>query len=325
MPTDWLQHSKGLQERRLDTNFCHVRLHYSADPEKDDIWARKHSVRYGGMNSPKWRREMEIDYTAVRGQPVYPMLCQTHIKHKLFDKKWAFYRVLDHGIRHPTVCLWVAVNQAGDVHVYREYYMTNKTIPFNCHEILRRSAENVIDTYIDPSTKQRIPLGSKDKAPVSILSIYNDSFGFSCCLADNSRVGYDTVRDSLLSTLARDALRSGTIEEGFAKEYFGEFCLSDTEFMSMAQKPSLTFEPSKTVRVFKEMRNLRFKEITGDPTEKAAPEEIMDFEDDGPDCVRYAVQSGLDFRICRPQKGSYLEEIRNRRYANPRRIKRYAV
>ena len=93
----------------------------------------------------------------------------------------------------------------------------------------------------------------------------------------------------------------------------------------MANHPTLTFDPM-CIRVFREMRNLRFKDISGDPTEKAKPEEIMDYEDDGPDCVRYGVQTQLRWmkpETC-PQPGSYLAEIQQRQSerSNPRYVKR---
>jgi len=328
MATDWTEVSRGVRERLLDTNFRHIRIHYHADPLKDEKWAKKASIRYGGMQSAKWRREMEIDYSAVEGQPVYPMLGFEHIQHYPFGKDWAIYRVVDHGIRHPCVCLWVAVNRHGDRHVFREYYMVGKTIAFNCEQILRLTPddENVVQTLIDPSTRQRVPVSSKDKAPVSILSLYNQSFGFACVLGDNSRAGYDAVRDGLLSVLARKVIREGKLENSsaFAKEYFGEVELTGAELEAMAHKPALTFEPS-VPRVYREMRNLRFKDVIGDVTQKAAPEEIMDFEDDGPDCVRYAMQSKIRFveGIMKPQKGSHLWELARRRMnKNPRYVNR---
>ncbi len=167
---------------------------------------------------------------------------------------------------------------------------------------------------------------AKDKMPVSILSLYNNAFGFGLRLADNSRAGYDTVRDGLLSVLARRAMQEGIIDEDgyFAKEYFREYELSNSELLALGNKYSLTFEPC-CVRTFKEMRNLRFKEIAGDVTAKAAPEEVIDYEDDGPDCVRYGMQSKLRWQQTRGQieKGSYLYEIQKRRSPrNPRYIKR---
>lgn len=317
---------KGVQVRRLDTNYCHVRIHYSADPEKDNRWVRRRSARYGGVETPKWRREMEIDYTAVQGQPVYPMLNETHLAiRSLMDM--AVYRIIDHGIRHPMVCLWMGVSPNGDRHIFREYYRSGATIPVNCAEVIKRTMENVVDTIIDPATRQRIPLSGKDKAPVSILSLYNNALQIPCRLADNSKAGYDTVRNSLLSVLARKAMMEGEVDEHshFAKEYFIKFSLSTPDLMELANHPALTFDPM-CVRVFREMRNLRFKDVSGDPTEKAKPEEIMDFEDDGPDCVRYGVQTQLRWMksTTSPQPGSYLWEIQRRQVIrrNPRYVRR---
>jgi len=319
MPTELKEVIPYVYERRLSTDFCHIRVHYHADPEKDAVWAKRKSAYYGGMDTPKWRREYEIDYSAVQGQPVYPMLSKAHVKCRDVTG-WSIYRVIDHGIRHPTVCLWVAVSKSGDRHVLREYFMTDKTVEFNCQEINRRSAEPTAGSYIDPSTRQRIPLSNRDRAPVSILSLYKDA-GIDCMLADNSRAGYDTVRDGLLSVLARSVITHGEADSYMAKEYFPE--MSSDELLVMSSKPSLTFDHS-CPRTFKEMTNLRFKEISGDPTTHAKPEDVMDFEDDGPDCVRYAMQSPLRWRQT-VEKGSYIYELRQRRYANPRRIQRTAV
>ncbi len=326
MATDWKDIMKSVQVRRLDTNYCHVRIHYSADPEKDAEWVRRRSARYGGVETPKWRREMEIDYSAVQGQPVYPMLGAVHIAiRSIIDM--AIYRIIDHGIRAPMVCLWMGVSPNGDRHVFREYYRSGATVAVNCAEVISLTDENVVDTVIDPATRQRVPLSSKDKAPVSTLSLYKDALKIPCLLADNSKAGYDTVRNSLLSTLARKAMSDGYIDEysHFAKQYFAKFSLTQVELLEMSRHPALTFDPS-CIRVFREMRNLRFKEISGDPTEKAKPEEIMDFEDDGPDCVRYGVQTKLRWMKPKtsPQPGSYMYEIQRRQElrSNPRYVRR---
>lgn len=323
MATDWTEIMTGVCERELDTHYRHIRIHYSADAEKDDAWVRRNSARYGGVQSPKWRREFEIDYSAVTGQPVYPMLSDAHLCVKPVEGMTVF-RVIDHGIRHPMVCIWVGVNRSGDRHVFREYYRTGATIPVNCSEVLHRSSEPVRDTYIDPATRQRIPLGTRDNQPVSVVSMYNRSLGIPCRFADNSRVGYDAVRNGLLSTLARNALRDGIVDADsqFCKTYFKEYALTAWELEQLASKPALTFDPA-CMRVFREMRNLRFRDLSGDPASKAQPEEVVDFEDDGPDTVRYAMQSNLKYTsIGRAVKGSPFWQIEQKRKTNPRYVER---
>jgi len=323
MATDWTETMNGVSERKLDTNYHHVRIHYSADPEKDADWMRRHSARYGGTDSPKWRREMEIDYTAVKGQPVYPMLCADH-KRVTPISDMTIFRVIDHGIRHPAVCLWVGVNKTGDRHIFREYSRSGATIPVNCAEILRMSTEAVRDTWIDPATRQRIPLGMKDNRPISVVSMYNKSLGFPCRFADNSSVGYDAVKNGLLSTLARKALLSGSVDpdSDFCKTYFTEFALTTYELEQLASKPALTIDPS-CYKTFKELRNLRYKDVTGDVTGKAPPEAVMDYEDDTADCCRYAMQSKLNYSsigLC--VKGSPYYDIMKKRGGGSR-VERY--
>jgi hypothetical protein len=252
------------------------------------------------------------------------MLCGEHLT---FDTQaGSVYRIIDHGIRHPMVCLWVRVNRQGDRHVFREYFRSGATLEVNCGEVLRLSQERVVATYIDPSVRQRIPMGGKDNRPISILSIYNNSLDKSLKLADNSGVGYDTVRSGLLSTLARRVLRDGYVDENsqFCKSYFKAYQLTTYELEQLAAKPALTFDPS-CVRTFREMRNLRFRDTSGDPTSQAQSEEVIDFEDDGADCTRYAMQSKLtyttetDYEVRSPY---WYAEQKRLKESNPRYVKR---
>jgi len=186
------------------------------------------------------------------------------------------------------------------------------------------STERVMATFIDPATRQRIPLSTKDNKPVSVISLYNNGLGCVCKPADNSSVGYDTVRNGLLSALARRVLLDGYVdpESDFCKTYFDKYQLTTYELEQLASKPALTFDPS-CHRVYTEMRNLRFKEVSGDPTVKAKPEEVMDFEDDGPDCVRYGMQSKLKWTAkIDAEKNSPFWEIEQKKLKGTRHVKR---
>ena len=48
------------QGEKLSTNFFHRKVHYSDDPAKDAEWVRAEALKYGGVNSVRWQREMEI-------------------------------------------------------------------------------------------------------------------------------------------------------------------------------------------------------------------------------------------------------------------------
>ncbi|MBA3760131.1 MAG: hypothetical protein H0X07_06315 [Gemmatimonadales bacterium] len=72
------------------------------------------------------------------------------------------YRGLDHGINHPTACIWVAVDYDGNHLVYREHVKSDAVPASNAAYILALSAaeeERISWTAIDPSTRQRQTAG----------------------------------------------------------------------------------------------------------------------------------------------------------------------
>ncbi len=298
----------------LSTGFFHRFVHYSADPKRGDEWVKTESPKYGGINSAKWRREQEGDWDVYGGERVWPMITREfHVRHIVLNKDWAIYRVIDHGIRHPTCCLWVGVNRNGDRHFFREYYATDKTIALNSREIVRLSEEPVLDTFIDPSTLSRVNYQTTDpsaakKGLTSRIDIYIEN-GINCSLADNSSAGYDKVTDGLLSMLAREAVKTGVMPS-----YLQEMKVTQEGLLLLAGKPSISFD-IHTERAFRETENLRWKEIGGDETQRSEPEKTVDVADEGPDCVRYAMQSELFWRtaprIVAPD--SYVAQLRRRR------------
>lgn len=297
MATAWKQIIKsnsiydehGLKERRLDTGFYHIRVGFSALPLKDDEWAYKAALEYHGFDNPIWMREQGINYKALRGQRIWPMLSKEH-NARVDISDWTLFRVIDQGIRHPTVCLWVAVNAQGDRHIYREYYATNRTIALNCRAILSLTPENekIMVNYIDPSTRKR-----NEQTLKTLIQVYEEN-DLYCYPADNSFAGYDAVANAAEATLARRALRSGQMPK-----YLTDLHLSQEQLLILAAKPALTFDLRFASRSFEECCNLRWQETKGDETQKAPKEKPIDREDDGPDCVRYAIQSPLHYRARR--------------------------
>ena len=61
-----------------------------------------------------------------------------------------FYRGMDFGMDHPTICLWVAHhNHTGDVFAFREWRKTHTNIIEAGHEINQYTEEDIIETVID--------------------------------------------------------------------------------------------------------------------------------------------------------------------------------
>ena len=293
MATEWKQIIEpvsiydewGLRERRLDRGFCHLRIGFSSNPGRNDEWAKWKATTYGGFDAPLWRREFGIDYHARSGQRVWPMLSSDH-NAQVDMTDWTKYRIIDQGIRHPTVCLWVAINSKGDRHVYKEYYATDRSIAMNCRAIEALSeGEEIIATFIDPSTAKRGAETLKTQ-----MDVYEEN-GIYCTRADNSFAGYDAVGSAVLSTLARVAIRTGQMPSKF-----DGLKPTQNQLLTLAAKPALTFDFRFTNRCFRECCNLRWQETKGDTTQSRPREKPVDVEDDGPDCVRYAVQSPLWWR-----------------------------
>ena len=315
MATDWENPIPGVTTRRLSTDFKHLRIHYLADPEKGGGWSDRESVRYGGRESPKWRREQEIDYKAYMGQRIWPMLSPVYHNTVItMTNDWSVFRVIDSGVRHPTVCLWIMINRRGDRHIFREYYSSDRSIALNCAEILRITHEQITTTLIDPETRKR-----SRESLTPYVQIYEDN-GIPCEFADNSGVGYDAVSNFLLSTMARQAIATGVMPK-----ILGNIGANKDQLLNLAARPSLTFDTRFAPRCFQECQNMRWQDLKGDPTQHSAPEKVMDKDKDGPDCVRYAVQSQVNYilPVRRPEAGSYMDLINKRRLR--RRDSRHAV
>ena len=69
---------------------------------------------------------------------------------------WKRFRGIDHGINHPTACVWVAVSPKDEYYVYEEYYESNKTIEQNVSFIKQiTGGDRIAWTMIDAATEAR--------------------------------------------------------------------------------------------------------------------------------------------------------------------------
>lgn len=86
---------------------------------------------------------------------------------------WRRFRVIDFGYTNPFVCQWWALDGDGRMYLYREMYMSHRTINEHGSQIKKLSAdEHIIATIADPEdargraelAKMEIPTTSADKA-----------------------------------------------------------------------------------------------------------------------------------------------------------------
>lgn len=124
----------GLQERLTTGGVPVLRLHYSADTKKrpgteaGDAWLAQATQGYpGGTQSPRWRKEYEIDYGAISGTKLIPLWEQWKGNGRIvippFDPKgYRLYGSYDHGWRHPAAYHVHGINGDGQVVTLFEFF-----------------------------------------------------------------------------------------------------------------------------------------------------------------------------------------------------------
>ncbi len=115
-----------------------LKLHYTADPEKDPArdgaeWYRNKKENYLG----DWEKEMEMNPFSALGQRVYSdVFTKDHIIEDFeIPKHWNRVMALDYGNVVPTACLWAAISPEGKVYFYREYYQAGLDVDTHCDNI----------------------------------------------------------------------------------------------------------------------------------------------------------------------------------------------
>lgn len=103
---------RGIRGWVTDEGWTVLRLHYTADPDRADReWIEAQVKGYrGGFEGRGWRREMEIDFEAYAGEPVYAF-SPSSVRPTLYDPSLPLWRGWDFGYRHPAVVwgqLWPA-------------------------------------------------------------------------------------------------------------------------------------------------------------------------------------------------------------------------
>lgn len=124
----------GLTVRTTSAGIPVARVHYSADSHKRPgtaegaVWLKQASAGYpGGTRSPRWRKEMEIDYGALGGTRLFPEWENWRAAGRIviapFDPVgYRFYGAYDHGWRNPASFHVYGINSDGMMICCFEFY-----------------------------------------------------------------------------------------------------------------------------------------------------------------------------------------------------------
>lgn len=107
--------------RRTAEGIPVVRVHYSADPEKDAAWVAREKPKFSEVY---WEQELEIKAHARSGQRVYPEFDPAiHvIPDDQIPKRGCRFQSIDPHPRTPHAFLWVLIDRWSDWYVYREMW-----------------------------------------------------------------------------------------------------------------------------------------------------------------------------------------------------------
>jgi len=126
---------RGLRSWETPAGDWVLEVHYTADPAKDPerngaAWVKEAVKGYvGGMDSSGWKTEMEIDYNAGGGDPVFPFI--TSLSHPIFTpemdpneaiSKMNLFAGYDHGMDSPSAFIVWGVDVKGYLHALWEIY-----------------------------------------------------------------------------------------------------------------------------------------------------------------------------------------------------------
>lgn len=144
---------EGIRSWKTPAGAVVLEVHYTADPDKNPSTARgrdwvKNAVQrppyYGSFTSSAWRQEMEIDYWAGGGDPVFPFLIDP--THAVFtplprhldlykDPQRVFYAGYDYGTRNPAAFVVWCIHPDGRREAVWELYEPCKNLALHAAKI----------------------------------------------------------------------------------------------------------------------------------------------------------------------------------------------
>lgn len=280
----------GMAKAMCSTGFVSIRLHYSCDGEK-------HTPEYiaelrASMPEYKFKQEMEIDFRARSGRPVWPEFDENvHVRNIPITEDMIKYGFMDHGRVNPTVFLEIYVMRNDDLYVSDEYYQGERTINENCGNIKRQfgrsgALSGFVTIYIDPSTNKK-----EDNSENTIAQTYADN-GINTCPANNAiDTGIENVGKYLLSALARHSLETGILHPIF-KRINGEEKAVWRGVRKAAEHPAIYFNPRCDKTTF-EVKNWKWRQLKKQIINRNDPDKPEDKDDHAADCIRYAANARL--------------------------------
>lgn len=203
--------------------------------------------------------------------------------------EWVRFRSIDFGYRNPFVCQWWAVDEDGRMYLYREIYMSERTVAAHADEIKRleaRVAHQVWDE-LDPTEKNARWYGAESERALIRYTVADHDAEDRATLHEN---GIHTRSANKAITVGIEKVQERLIEQGDgrARIYFFNDALNEMdERLIDAKKPISTVD---------EISSYVYPPgVDGKPVK----EQPVDVDNHGMDAMRYAamIQDGASGKM----------------------------
>lgn len=203
---NWFQDyfERGLTQDTIDKGWKSIQMRTIDNPHHDEEWVVSKRAE---TPTDVWEQEYEGKFTSYSGlvwpdykDHIYPDGHLFDPSEYDFSSNYTIYRAIDVGWRHPTACLWLAVDRESNVYLFREYEKQNVVHEVHAQAINALSAEPVACTWISPDAARRNPLTASESHKLSALDIYRRAGIYALPASNSVNPGISEVARYLRST-----------------------------------------------------------------------------------------------------------------------------
>jgi hypothetical protein len=272
--------TKGVSTRTTSIGFDVMRLHYSADPDKDPATkSGRHWLEQAktGMSDARWRKEFEIDYGALGGQRVFPQFEPSiHVVEffQLPPEEWTLHMACDPHPRTPHAFLWLAINREGEMAIPFSWWPQD-FVQNNVHATVKDYVEGVrkIEEYLAKShlaakVRSRVMDSAGKGMNASEEHSYFDAYEAAGLYFEPAKKNRDLSGFELINAAMKPT----------------PFVVGDEQKL----KPRLTIMPGNEELEW-QLLHLRFAEWRGNVVDKDPPEKAEEKRRHLVDCLAYVL------------------------------------
>jgi len=232
-PTHWILHRprlKVFESRHIDNPTLY-------DPVTQELTAQgiKTMEALDALTGIRYKRGRLGLWVGVEGQ-VYEYNPAIHLIDRFpIPGEWRRFRSIDFGFRNPFVCQWWALDPDDRLYLYREIYMTERTVKVHAEQINELSrGEQYEATIADHDTEDRETLAENGIGTIGAIKDIQrgiEKVQERLKLREDGRPGIYFLRDSLIEVdrSLRDKFKPTCTTEEFAGYVYPEFKETKTD------------------------------------------------------------------------------------------------